>query len=50
MPKRLRKASGSSKALEECLADELIAAADSDSRSYAVSTRDEMERVALASR
>lgn len=45
-----RKTSGSSKSVEECLADELIAAADRDSRSYAVSTRDEMERVALSSR
>lgn len=46
----MRKASGSPKTVEECLADELIAAADRDSRSYAVSHRDEMERVALASR
>ncbi|MFH0748891.1 MAG: 30S ribosomal protein S7 [Candidatus Bathyarchaeota archaeon] len=45
-----RKAAGSTKSIEECLADELILAADGDSRSHAVSTRDEMERVALSSR
>ena len=45
-----RKAAGKSKAIEECLADEIIAASNRDSKSYAVSTRDEMERVALSSR
>jgi len=46
-----RKASfGNPKTVEECLADEIIAAAERDSRSYAVSKRDEMERVAFASR
>lgn len=38
------------KTMEECLADELIATADRDSRSYAVRKRYEMERVALSSR
>ena len=45
-----RKASGSLKTIEECLADELIAAADGDSSSQAISTRNEMERIALSSR
>lgn len=36
--------------LEESLADELLAAAIGDSRSYSVSKRDEIERIALASR
>lgn len=46
-----RRASfGNRKTIEECLADELISAAEGDSRSYAVQKRDEMERVALASR
>ncbi|MEM2093722.1 MAG: 30S ribosomal protein S7 [Candidatus Bathyarchaeia archaeon] len=40
----------SSKPIEECVADELIAASEGDSRSYAVSKKDEMERVALSSR
>jgi len=41
---------GNPKTIEECLADELVLAASRDSRSYAVSKRDEMERVALSSR
>ncbi|MFH0897064.1 MAG: 30S ribosomal protein S7 [Candidatus Bathyarchaeota archaeon] len=45
-----RATSGNPKSVEECLADELIAAAERDTRSYAVSHRDEMERVALSSR
>jgi len=46
-----RKASfGNPKPIEECLADEIILAAGRDSKSYAVQKRDEMERVALASR
>ncbi len=45
-----RTAFGNRKTIEECLADELIAAAEGDARSHAVSKRDEMERVALASR
>lgn len=40
----------STKPIEECLADELIAAAAGDNQSYAVSKRYEMERVALSSR
>lgn len=38
------------KSLEECLADELIAASERDSQSYAVQKKNEMERVALSSR
>ena len=38
------------KTIEECLADELISAAGRDSRSYAFQKRNEMERVAIASR
>ena len=45
-----RAAFGNRKTIEECLADELMAAAEGDTRSNAVSRRDEMERVALASR
>lgn len=46
-----RKSSfGASKTMPECLADELIAAAEGDSRSYSIRKRDEMERVALSSR
>jgi small subunit ribosomal protein S7 len=45
-----RTAFGNRKTIEECLADELIAAAEGDTRSHAVSRRDELERVALASR
>jgi small subunit ribosomal protein S7 len=46
-----RKAAfGNQKTVEECLADELIAAAERDTRSYAVQKRDEMERIALSSR
>ncbi|PSN92555.1 30S ribosomal protein S7 [Candidatus Marsarchaeota G2 archaeon OSP_D] len=40
----------SSKPIEESLAEELLAAASGDSRSYAVGKRDEIERIALASR
>ena len=45
-----RAAFSNRKTIEECLADELIAAAEGDTRSHAVSRRDELERVALASR
>ncbi len=45
-----RAAFSNRKTIEECLADELVAAAEGDTRSHAVSRRDEMERVALASR
>ena len=41
---------GNKKSLEECLADELIAASQKDSQSFAVQKKDEMERVALSSR
>jgi len=46
-----RKASYSNpKTIDECLAEELTYAAQRDNRSFAVRKRDEMERVALASR
>lgn len=45
-----RAAFSNKKTIEECLADELIAAAEGDTRSHGVSRRDELERVALASR
>ncbi|HUK49735.1 MAG TPA: 30S ribosomal protein S7 [Terriglobales bacterium] len=38
------------KTIDECLADEILYAAQRDNRSFAVRKRDEMERVALASR
>ena len=38
------------KTIDECLAEELAYAAQRDNRSFAVRKRDEMERVALASR
>lgn len=41
---------GNPKTVDECLAEELIYAAARDNRSFAVRKRDEMERVALASR
>jgi len=41
---------GNPKSVEECLADELIAAAERNSQSYAIQKRDEMERIALSSR
>ena len=40
----------SAKSVEEVLADEIIAAANADSNSYAVKKRNEQERVAMASR
>jgi len=46
-----RKASfGNPKTVDECLAEEIILASTADSRSYAVSKRNEMERVAFSSR
>ena len=38
------------KTIDECLADEIIAAAHRDSKSFSIQKRDEMERVALSSR
>ncbi|AAL62988.1 ribosomal protein S7 [Pyrobaculum aerophilum str. IM2] len=38
------------KPIEECLADEIIAAAANDPKSYAVRKREELERIAAASR
>ncbi len=46
-----RKATFSSPmTIDECLADEIIMAANKDSRSFAVRKKDEMERIALSSR
>jgi len=46
-----RKASlNNPRTIEECLADELILAANKDVKSYAVSKRNEMERIARSSR
>jgi len=46
-----RKASWSNpRTLEECLAEELILAANRDVKSYAISKRNEMERIAKSSR
>ncbi len=41
---------GSKKDVSDCLADELIAAARGDTKSYSVSKKEERERVAIASR
>ncbi len=41
---------GNSRSLEECLAEELILAANKDVKSHAIAKRHEMERVALSSR
>lgn len=38
------------RSIEECLAEELILAASNDMKSYAVSRRHELERIAMASR
>lgn len=38
------------KTIDECLADELILAADGNTKSYAIQKRDELERIAVASR
>ena len=38
------------RSIEECLAEELILAANNDMKSYAVSKRHELERIAMASR
>lgn len=41
---------GSARPLDECLTDELILASEGDMKSYAIQKRNEMERVAMASR
>ncbi len=41
---------GNARPIEECIADELILAANNDVKSYAVSKRNEMERIAMANR
>jgi len=38
------------KPIEECLADEIIAVANNDPKSYAISRKEEIERIALSSR
>ncbi len=38
------------KTIDECLADEIILAAQGDPKSYAISKKDEIERIAMASR
>ncbi len=38
------------KPIEECLAEEIIAAAEGDTRSYAIRRKEEIERIALSSR
>jgi small subunit ribosomal protein S7 len=38
------------KPIEECLAEEIVAAAQNDQKSYAVRKRDEMERIAASAR
>jgi small subunit ribosomal protein S7 len=38
------------KPIEECLADEIIAAAANDAKSYAIQRKEEIERIALSSR
>lgn len=38
------------KPIEECLADEVIAVANNDPKSYAISKKEEIERIALSSR
>jgi len=45
-----QSAFGNPKTIDECLADEIILASNRDPRSFAVKKRDEIERVALASR
>lgn len=38
------------KSIDECLADEIIAAAQGDPKSYAIAKKDEIERIAMSSR
>ncbi|MEM4577155.1 MAG: 30S ribosomal protein S7 [Candidatus Nezhaarchaeales archaeon] len=38
------------KTIDECLADEIIAAAQGDVKSYAIAKKDEIERIAMSSR
>lgn len=41
---------GNPKTIDECLADEIIAAAQGDPKSYAIAKKDEIERIAMSSR
>lgn len=45
-----KSAFGKPKPLDECLADEIIMASVGDSRSYAISKKNEMERISYSSR
>ncbi|MEM3736718.1 MAG: 30S ribosomal protein S7 [Candidatus Bathyarchaeia archaeon] len=45
-----KNAFGNIKTIDESLADEILLAAERDSKSYAVAKRDEQERIALSSR
>jgi len=45
-----RAAFNNPKPIEECLADEIIAAANYDEKSYAIQKKEEIERIALSSR
>ena len=44
------KAFKSEKPLEEALAEEIVAAANDDPKSYAIQKKEEIERIALSSR
>lgn len=41
---------GSNKPIEECIADEIVLAANNDPKSYAVQKREEIERIAISAR
>ncbi|MEM0217276.1 MAG: 30S ribosomal protein S7 [Candidatus Nezhaarchaeales archaeon] len=41
---------GNPKTIDECLADEIIAASQGDPKSYAIAKKDEIERIAMSSR
>lgn len=45
-----KSAFGNPKSIDECLADEIVIASSGDSRSYSISKKNEMERVAYSSR
>ncbi len=45
-----KKSFGSRKTIEECLAEEIILAANNDLKSYAVKQKDQIERIALSAR
>lgn len=45
-----QSAFGKPKSIEECLADEIILAANYDSKSFAIARKEELERIALSAR